>query len=172
MSPHYSIPIAPSSEILTWLDESWELDEQNNIVWARDGGCRNIRKGDKVYQGRETNGYIICRTSTHPRKKIRAHHLVWYFIYGEWPSKAIDHIDGDRSNNQPSNLRLATRAQNAVNRGANKGKSLPKGVFARKGRPGYVALVADRYGGLHETPEDAHKAALQLGKQLYGGFYK
>ena len=172
MSPQSCIPIKPTQEVIGWLDESWGLNPSGKLVWIRDGRCRNIKKGSLIYQMMEPNGYIVCRTSTNPRKKIRTHHLVWYYSTGQWPDKAIDHIDNNRSNNSFNNLRLATRKENSVNRLANKGKDLPKGVYLKKTTGKYVAMVADCYAGLHDTPEAAREAAFQLGQTIYGGFYK
>ncbi len=53
--------------------------------------------------------------------RYREHRLVWLWLYGELPSAAdgsilqIDHIDGDRTNNRQSNLRLATQQSNSKN---------------------------------------------------------
>lgn len=46
----------------------------------------------------------------------QAHRLVWFYINGAWPPDEIDHIDGDRANNRPSNLRASTRSENMQNR--------------------------------------------------------
>lgn len=50
-------------------------------------------------------------------KNYPEHQLVWALHYGEWPdpSRVIDHINGDKSDNSISNLRLATITQNAAN---------------------------------------------------------
>jgi hypothetical protein len=62
-------------------------------------------------------------------KNFFAHRVIWALQYGEWPDRDIDHINGDRADNRILNLRLATRAENARNRGANKGTaSLYAGV--------------------------------------------
>jgi len=46
-----------------------------------------------------------------------AHRLIWRMYTGEDPGELeIDHVDGDRANNRISNLRPATRTQNARNR--------------------------------------------------------
>jgi hypothetical protein len=50
------------------------------------------------------------------RKKHLAHRVAWCFVYGEWPSSEIDHVNCVKSDNRIANLRLATRSQNNANR--------------------------------------------------------
>ena len=45
-----------------------------------------------------------------------AHRVIWAIQTGEWPTKEIDHIDLNRSNNAWCNLREATKSQNQANR--------------------------------------------------------
>src|ERR1700738_4035243 len=61
---------------------------------------------------RRPGGYrIICVD----RVIFLAHRLAWLHSYGVWPTKDIDHIDGDKTNNRIANLREATPAQNVMN---------------------------------------------------------
>lgn len=54
----------------------------------------------------------------------------------------IDHIDGNRLNNQKSNLRFATSSQNKINRGARKdNKSGYKGVSWHKQNKNWTARL-------------------------------
>ena len=47
-------------------------------------------------------------------KKYSAHHLAWLIVYGKWPDKQIDHIDGDKENNAIANLRLVSASVNQL----------------------------------------------------------
>lgn len=49
-------------------------------------------------------------------EKQYAHRLAWLLHYGEWPSRNIDHINGDKSDNRIANLRLCDHQQNGRNR--------------------------------------------------------
>lgn len=63
------------------------------------------------------------------RRLYLAHRLAWFFTYGGWPSKNVDHRDGDPTNNAISNLRLANQMENTNNSKLGKNnKSGYKGV--------------------------------------------
>lgn len=58
------------------------------------------------------NGYRrICIL----HKSFPSHRVVWALAHGEWPSGAIDHINGDPADNRPSNLRIVNASENAKN---------------------------------------------------------
>jgi hypothetical protein len=100
-----------------------------------------------------------------------AHRLAWYFVYGEWPDKQIDNIDGDIVNNAISNLRLATNSENKQNikKAQKNNKSGFLGVFYSRGR--YVAQIAldgvQKYLGSFDTPEEAHKKYLEVKRKIH-----
>jgi len=101
--------------------------------------------------------------------------LVYMLARGPVPAgMVVDHKDGDALNNDPANLRLATRQQNAANaRLAKNNTSGFKGV-TRMGNK-WVARIGE--GGKHrlgsfDTPEEAHQAYAQAAQKLYGEFAK
>ena len=48
-------------------------------------------------------------------KVYHAHRIIWAMEYGDWPDKEIDHVDGDKTNNRLSNLRVVDRVENGRN---------------------------------------------------------
>jgi hypothetical protein len=57
------------------------------------------------------DGYVVINID---KKCWCAHRVVWLLEYGYWPKQQIDHIDGNKSNNAPSNLREVTQQQNST----------------------------------------------------------
>lgn len=103
------------------------------------------------------------------RVTIRMHR----FILSVKPGENVDHISGDRLDNRRSNLRLATRQENAFNRGRTlKNKSGYKGVSAKKNR--WLAQITRNYKviylGLFKTKTEASLAYKAAAKKYHGEF--
>lgn len=115
-------------------------------------------------------GYVMIRIFG---RKYCAHRLAWLYVNGEWPSKYIDHINGQRSDNRIANLRQATKGENSQNtykpRRNNKSKFL--GVSLHKSSNKWVAQISIDYKkinlGLFETPELAHEAYVYAKRNLH-----
>jgi hypothetical protein len=87
----------------------------------------------------------------------------------------IDHKDGDRLNNQKSNLRFATSSQNKVNRGARKdNRSGFKGVAWHKQNKNWTArlMIDGKYQhlGSFSNKIDAAKKYNEFALKTYGEF--
>lgn len=96
------------------LEDNWrqltEIDANQYI--SRDGRLWN-KRFKNIKGGTVRNGYIRY---TIGKKCYSAHILVWEAFNGKIPKGYfIDHIDGNRSNNNLDNLRLVTQSENMKN---------------------------------------------------------
>jgi hypothetical protein len=96
--------------------------ERLHQMFRLEGGVLfwKIRPSQRIKEGaragsRNRNGYWQVEIKG---KQYKAHRLIWAMVHGRDPgAMEIDHIDMDRSNNHPTNLRLVTKQQNARNSG-------------------------------------------------------
>ena len=72
-----------------------------------------------------------------------SHKLAWLYVYGEFPSSNIDHINRIKTDNRLCNLRLATKQQNNWNVGLRKDNTSGyKGVTFCKKTKKWIAKMA------------------------------
>ena len=108
-------------------------------------------------------------------KRFYAHRLAWLYVFGEWPSESIDHINGDSLDNRINNLRSISHAINCENRHTAQvnNKSGFLGVYWRKNRHVWIAKITIKRRSIHvgsfQTPEEAHAAYLKAKRELHSG---
>lgn len=100
----------------------------------------------------------------------KAHHITWLLAYKEWPSKNIDHINGDKDDNTVENLRLCDQTENNQNQIAQRShRVLPIGVSLHRGK--YRARImlhsAEHHLGVFDTKEEAYAAYLAAKMRLH-----
>lgn len=86
--------------------------ETGRLTW------KMSRPGRGCIAGREAGGnaHHGYRAVMLNGRKLYVHRIAWELIHGAIPEgMCIDHVDGDRSNNRLSNLRLATLSMNQRN---------------------------------------------------------
>jgi hypothetical protein len=144
----------PETGIFTWLVMMSSRALPNQAAGCRSNGYRQIRLDGGIYL---------------------SHRLAWLYVYGEWPDKEIDHVNGDKSDNRIANLRLATRTQNCCNvRRRRTNKSGTPGVswFPQTQR-WRARIVVDRREvslGYFRSKQDAIAARTAAVKHYYGEF--
>lgn len=114
----------------------------------------------------DTRGYRRIHLN---RKLYWAHRLAWLYVYGEWPSTGLDHVNCVKSDNRIANLRLATKVQNGRNVGKRAhNTSGYKGVTFDASRQKWMAKIfvekkhicLGRFANREEAAE-AYKAAAE-----------
>jgi hypothetical protein len=138
---------------------------------------RKLTTGQKAQKGSiagslQPSGYILLEINGNT---YRAHRVAWLYMYGEFPDRAIDHIDRDRANNSIANLRLATAQENIRNSGLRTDNSTGyRGVSLDKRSGRYRAYIyldgKQKSLGYHSTAEDAAAAYNEAAKKLFGEF--
>ncbi|MFW9874253.1 MAG: AP2 domain-containing protein [Candidatus Thorarchaeota archaeon] len=116
--------------------------------------------------------YYACRTikENGKKKNIYMHRLLMNFP----KNKQVDHSDHDTLNNQKSNLRTCTNAQNSYNQNKRIGSSQYKGVHWYKQTKKWVARIMYNYKnisiGYFKSEIEAAKAYDEKAKKLFGEF--
>lgn len=109
------------------------------------------------------------------RREYLSHRLAWLYMTGEWPSDVIDHIDGNPSNNEWSNLRSVSKSINQENRkrAASNSSTGLLGVVADKAKNLYAARIQVKGRKIHlgsfASPEPAHLLYLIAKRELHEG---
>jgi hypothetical protein len=105
--------------------------------------------------------------------KYYEHHLAWLYVNGVWPDE-IDHVNGDRSDNKISNLRVCSRSENNFNREDGTGISGLKGAYLNKRNLKWISQIQlggqVKHLGTFETPEEAHEAYKKACEKIAGDF--
>lgn len=78
---------------------------------------RSFATWNKRFAGKEAGGlsgpgYFAVSIYGRP---ILKHRIIWAYVYGCWPVRQIDHINGCKTDNSISNLREVSHSQNGKN---------------------------------------------------------
>lgn len=139
------------------------------FTWKAPSG-RRVKVGSQA--GRITDGY---RRIGVDGAQARAHRLAWLYVYGELvpDGYVIDHINGDRSDNRISNLRVVTHSVNMQNQRRCTAASKSGLLGVRKYENAWLSGIGVQGREIHlgsfKSPEAAHEAYLQAKRRLHEG---
>lgn len=141
--------------------------EFNDISWATKGKRRKLNKRTGVLTNK---GYLRTKIN---KKSYPNHWLVWALhnnnILPKYPLEEIDHIDGNRINNNISNLRLVSKRENCNNLKCHREGKLP-GCSFNKSINLWVSRISlnnkVKLLGYFKTKEEAHNKYAEFKKGL------
>jgi hypothetical protein len=135
--------------------------------------CSNNSFKRVVTGSKDVAGYLLITINKYPYK---AHRLAWLYVYGNFPTGALDHINGIKSDNRISNLRMCTKKQNGHNRALNKNNTTGyRGVTFVKITKRYEARIKIdgklKALGTYATAKEAGDAYIEYAKIIHGEFF-
>jgi len=133
MREEYRKATVTQAQVLEWL----HYDPLTGLFRWRNGPFKRSKKGKVA--GSLSRGYIKIDLWN---RRYRAHRLVWLYVHGEFPPDQLDHIDGNRTNNRISNLRLASIQINMRNQKVcTRNKSGVIGVYFAPSQASWCASI-------------------------------
>lgn len=142
--------------------------ETGRLVWLRrpremfrsDAECKrwNSRYAETAaFASVNGKGYFAGQIA---RRTYKAHRVIWAIVTGAWPTGQIDHVNGCRTDNRISNLRVVSHRENLMNQCIPSNNT--SGVMGvRQTRPGgkWEAYITSNrrkvFLGLFERMDDA-----------------
>lgn len=144
-----------------YLRDKFSIDADGNLRGAR---------GRPIYGANAGIGYRIISTWFKGRSfPVLAHRIVMFLHLGRVPGE-IDHIDGDRGNNNLFNLREIDHVKNCgrMAKTTRPTSSRYKGVSWNSGNKRWHVMCAGIYIGYFDDEADAAKAYDQAAYRYYG----
>lgn len=165
----FRMPPTQLSTFRNTLLERFSYDPQTGILtWKKTVGKAN--KGQPA-GGVNLDGYIAVSVDN---VLYLAHQLIFLMVNGK-PTWAIDHINGNKSDNCFENLRPATISQNSMNRKIDqRNTSGCSGVHWHKNQKRWVAKIQINKKrvdiGYFKNKADAIAARVEAEKKHYGEY--
>jgi hypothetical protein len=185
---------------LNYLKECFELDSTSPsyLKWKKDRPLHHFNSmqsyktwkwqvsGSQIDLLDEDNYYIVFSCTLNNKKsRYKVHRIIYAIVNdsSDFQNLQVDHIDNNRLNNNPENLRLATATDNQYNRGKQKNNtSGHKNIYIHKKirhheswkkftvKVGYKGKTIGF--GSYSTIEEAIQVRDQKIKELAGEFFR
>lgn len=132
-------------------------DEQSGTL------IRRITTSSRAIAGKRAgsmSGRIGHRYINIKRKMYLEHRLVWLYVTGEWPTRGIDHVNGDPADNRFENLRNVSQSENMRNKAtySNNSTGVVGVVWSKRAKKWMAQIYVNRknhylgvYGDLFEA---------------------
>lgn len=156
---HDLLTYDPATGVFRWRNDA---GRHGRISAGTQAGCIGIE------------GYRLIGLGGSGRT-VRASHLAWLYMTGEWPTTIVDHKNRDESDDRWDNLRLASHQQSKANTGVRKDSRIGlKGVCFDRQRSQYRAKITvsgrTRWLGRFKTAEEASRAFDAAHRAAHGDF--
>lgn len=151
----YTIKTLTQEYLKTILDYN---PDTGVFTWKVNRGTNKL-KGD-IAGSDNGRGYIAIQIN---KKKYKAHRLAWLYVYGTWPKKHLDHINGNRIDNRLLNLRESTSRENQQNRIEHRNGHLVGSSFRKDIKKWQSIIVINKkkkHLGVFNTELEAHQRYL------------
>lgn len=155
-----------------YLHDALRLDAQTGRLFWRYREDMPL-KWNARFAGKQAGYRRQCRAMiTINCERFFVSRIIFKMVKGYEP-EIVDHINRDKGNHAPDNLRSANKSQNAANSQHRKRPvhNLPRGVFASSSKTNpYKARVAHKHLGMFRTISEAANAVKMASKAEFGEF--
>lgn len=152
------------------LEQLIILDDKTGFMWWRYrprslfNSDKEFRRWNTRYAGTRALSSLSDRgylTGTIMGTRVSAHRIVYALHHREWPENGIDHVNGDKTDNRPVNLRDVTQTLNSKNARMRKDNTSGATGVVRSGNSWTARIDVDgerKYLGCFATKDKAIEA--------------
>lgn len=155
------VPEDRLAEITKYVREHWRYDRNTGLIHGRlNKPIGYLRKDGALH----ALAYLPTGVAS-----VLLHRAAWLLATGAWPSKDLDHRNGNRADNRWANLREATRSENRQNLKARGRRGNLRGCsrYYRKWKAQIRVDGVVHYLGLFNTEAEAHAAYCAAKERLH-----